>query len=170
MDTVTTTITATFVKIMWTVPLTNGAPVTSYLIEIKRSNGAFATSVATCDGSNPTIVAQQWCTVPMATLIASPFSLSKGALIVVQAKAANVKGLNNTYSDVNTAGAVIETVPDAPNSVMRHSSTIDTYFKVWWNTISGYSNSAGGSTCTITSYNLQKDQGNNVMPEVWTDL
>lgn len=90
----------------------------------------------------------------MATLIASPFSLTKGALIVVQAKAANIKGLNGTYSDVNTVGAVIETVPDAPSAVQRHSSTTDTYLRVSWNTIASLSTAAGGSTCTITSYNL----------------
>lgn len=83
MDTVTTSIVNTDVKIMWAQPNTNGAVITSYLIEIKRSNGAFASSVATCDGSSSTIVAQKWCTVPMATLIAAPFNLAKGALIVV---------------------------------------------------------------------------------------
>jgi len=49
------------------------------------------------------------CSVPMTTL-RNDFGLTQGTLIVVRVKAANVIGYGD-YSEINTAGAVIETEP-----------------------------------------------------------
>lgn len=43
------------VKILWTAPSSNGATISSYLIEIKDSVSGWRTETTNCDGSNPTI-------------------------------------------------------------------------------------------------------------------
>jgi hypothetical protein len=59
MDRITITLVATdvSVKLAWNYPQDNGDSVDEYIIEIRGKDGEFYTSLATCDGSNPVIVA-----------------------------------------------------------------------------------------------------------------
>ena len=59
MDKITITLISSdvSVKLAWNYPQDNGDSVDEYLIEIRGKNSEFYTSLATCDGRNPTIVA-----------------------------------------------------------------------------------------------------------------
>ena len=87
-----------------------------YLIEIKDVTDSYLPYLPSCDGADPTIVANRYCYVEMAVLRASPFSLAKGDKIVVRAMAKNLKGFNDTFSDTTLTSftTVIEIEPDAP--------------------------------------------------------
>jgi hypothetical protein len=49
----------------------------------------------------------------MSVLVAEPFMLEQGSLIVAKVGAANLLGTSD-YSDENSVGAVIQTVPHTP--------------------------------------------------------
>lgn len=52
----------------------NGSPITGYIITFLQSDGVnYETELTSCDGSNPTIVTDKSCSVPIATLRASSF-------------------------------------------------------------------------------------------------
>ena len=59
----------------------------------------------------------------MSTLRAAPFNLVKSDLIEIIINGANIKGYNASFSDPNTAGAVIETEPNAINSPWKAGTT-----------------------------------------------
>ncbi len=57
----------------WTRPITNGAAIIKYLIEIQDKDGVWKTSLATCNGMELTIVGTMHCTIPMNTLTGVDF-------------------------------------------------------------------------------------------------
>lgn len=66
------------VVIDWTAPLSNGTPITGYNIYIKQSDLVFSEELIDCDGSNSDIISSTQCTVPLSSLITSPYSLALG--------------------------------------------------------------------------------------------
>ena len=111
MAAVTTSISNSFVKIVWTQPATNSAPITAYEIVIEESDGTTFTSDSTnCDGSSTAIVSLKYCFVPMSALRASPFLLNFQDLIEVKVRAQNSVGWSS-YSPLNVAGAQVQTEP-----------------------------------------------------------
>ncbi len=73
-----------FVRIWWTdeaVLDSGGIPLSAYSILIRAWTGEYLPSLATCDGTNTTLVADRECFVPLSTLTSSPFLLSQGALV-----------------------------------------------------------------------------------------
>jgi hypothetical protein len=64
-------------RVDWVAPADNAETITSYKIEFAYSGG-WAEDTASCDGSSTTVVNNLYCLVPMATLRASPFSLTYG--------------------------------------------------------------------------------------------
>ena len=73
------------------------------------ANGDFAHELTRCDGTVSTVVSSRSCSVPMTTL-RTLTSRPRGSLIRVKIRAFNAKG-SGDYSEVNTAGATIETEP-----------------------------------------------------------
>ena len=78
-----------------------------------------------CNGTDPTIVANTQCTVPISVLMASPFNLQIGSSILVSIVSYNQVG-DSPYSDVGS-GAIIQLslVPDAPLNLTRSNATLD---------------------------------------------
>lgn len=113
----------TSVKISWTLPQTNGAAVSSYLIYFKAASPAdtFYLELENCDGSNPTIVSQRYCNIPMTVFRAAPFNLARSAAINVTINAANLKGYNISNSSYGS-GATVETEPNTPSTPTRENS------------------------------------------------
>lgn len=73
---VTTTVDLSNVKITWTVPVTNGAPITGYQILILQQDGVtYSENLAFCDGSQAAVVTVLQCILPMASLRNAPYSL-----------------------------------------------------------------------------------------------
>jgi hypothetical protein len=90
MATVTTAVEATAgaVVLAWVAPNDNSSPLTAYKIEFLSQDGTtWSEALATCDGSDATVMAALTCTIPMSTFTASPFSLPLSALIQVRASA-----------------------------------------------------------------------------------
>jgi len=72
------------------------------------------------------------CLVPVATLVASPFSLSAGDTVVVIIQARNARGWG-PLSDENTSGAIIITVPHQMDAPVRvDSATTTSQIKISW--------------------------------------
>jgi hypothetical protein len=79
------------ITVSWVAPATNGAAITSYIITIRESNGAtYITDSTNCNGSSSTIVSATSCTIPVSTLIASPYSLPYGSSIFAKITAINI--------------------------------------------------------------------------------
>ena len=92
------------VRITWLQPYDNSEIITAYKILIQQSNRVFSEQLASCDGSQSTIMTQLYCDIPMATLSSAPYSLIQNALVVVRASALNEIGWSD-LSLQNTIGA-----------------------------------------------------------------
>lgn len=67
------------VIITWTAPNDNGLQIQAYTVLIQKKDPAFyAVDYANCDGTQASIIAAMQCTIPITTLMASPFDLSWG--------------------------------------------------------------------------------------------
>jgi hypothetical protein len=89
-----------------------GLGIDSYLIEIFTSEGGYEVSVS-CDGSDPTIMADLECKISLISLLEAPFSLAQGDMIEARVTAINSVG-SSTPSVLNTFGALLELVPHRP--------------------------------------------------------
>ena len=96
------------VVVSWTAPSSNGgATLQAYRIKLLTSDGVtFVEDRALCDGSNPTTRANQYCTIPMEALWASPYALTLGSTVVASVEALNTVGYS-TPSVPNSAGATV---------------------------------------------------------------
>ena len=98
------------VVISWTSPDSGGSTITGYKVSIRQSDTTTYTVDATnCDMSSSVLTT---CTVPVATLRASPYSLEWGASIYANVIATNSYGDSSESDEGN--GAIITTYPDAP--------------------------------------------------------
>lgn len=77
---------------MWTAADPNGSPVTSYSITIRASDDTYHEEQSYCDGTENAVLTSTQCTIPLATLTASPFSLVLGDSIDFKVSATNSKG------------------------------------------------------------------------------
>jgi len=71
------------VVVTWVAPSPRGLPITSYSVYFRKSDLTFALLTSSCDGSNPIILANTECTVPLDTLRAAPFNLVQGNTVIV---------------------------------------------------------------------------------------
>ena len=77
----------------WTAPNNGGSPITGYKVYIRSSDQtSFLLELNSCDGADPTIVANTLCSVPILTLRSAPFNLAWGSLIYAKVIAYNVYG------------------------------------------------------------------------------
>ena len=109
------TLSTTSVVVDWDVPNTHYSDITEYSIQFQTSTGSY-TTMSDCLGTDETIIADTTCTVAMLDLQAAT-GLSVDSLIKVKVAARNGKGYG-AYSELNTAGATIESIPTvmtAPN-------------------------------------------------------
>jgi hypothetical protein len=60
----------------WDTPADNGTPITGYNIYFRKSDDTYETELVYCDGTDETIIADTECTIPLATLTSSPFTLA----------------------------------------------------------------------------------------------
>jgi hypothetical protein len=124
----TTTFSPDSVTIKWTIPATNGAAVTAYIITIRGSDLATYTADTTnCNGATASVVSTLNCTIPVSVLRAAPYNLPYGSSIWSKVTAINIQGASPESNPGN--GAIIITYPDAPtglteNLAGRTSSTL----------------------------------------------
>jgi hypothetical protein len=114
-----------FVTIQWTEPVTNGAAILSYDIQVREADETtFSNVLSHCDGSLASVVNALSCTIPVSILRAAPFSLPWGTNVHAQLYATNSEG-DSVMSEVGN-GAIITTYPDAPINLQENSSDRDT--------------------------------------------
>lgn len=71
-----------------------------------------------CDGTSSTIVAANSCSVPVSSLITSPFSLPFGSSVYAKVKATNLVG-SSDYSTIGNGGVLL-TTPGPPLSLSNN--------------------------------------------------
>lgn len=160
----TITLSNTAAKISWTAPDGNGETIDYYRITLRESDGTtFTEDIVNCDGTDATIVSDLYCEVPMTTLLASPYDLSAGDLIIAVIEAHNVWGYS-TASPENGSGIVVSTTPDQMATPTMDSTSSNTQLVVDWVALttaeSGYNDAL--------SYNLYWDSGS--AGTTWTSL
>ena len=146
----------TEVEISWPEPDDHSAPITAYEILFMKANGDFAHELTRCDGSaGSAVVAARKCSVPMGT-IRTLTARPRDSLIRVKVRAFNAKG-SGLFSEVNTAGATIETEPTNLSVVtIDVPSTYNDRTQVVWTALTG--SARGGSNVAITHYEVYWDQ------------
>ena len=155
--------TPTEVEVSWPLPNDHSSVITSYEILFMLANGDFAHELTRCDGTDATVVSARKCSVPMATL-RTLTARPRDSLIRVKVRAFNAKG-SGDYSEVNTAGATIETEPTNLSVVsIDVPSTSNTATKVVWTALTG--SARGGWDVAITQYEVYWDQASNT----WVSL
>ena len=146
----TTTFLTTSVQIEWTTPVFSGSPVTAFEIYIRQSDMMYSLEFNQCDGSLPSIVSSQSCTVDVQTLRDAPFSLNWGDSVFATIIAVNTYGDSATSQPGN--GAVIITYPDAPIN-LAEIVELRTSTSISFNWSEGLAN--GGSA--VTDYRIGYD-------------
>jgi hypothetical protein len=142
------------VRISWTAPDNRGSPLTSYTVLIQSSAGPFLADSTNCDASVQPLITH--CDIPLGHLQDAAFTgLAQGTLVVAKVTATNAFG-TSPESDLNVAGARIETVPHQPTSPpTRGAQTHETQIQLQLTALTG--DQTGGSA--ILSYVILWDQG-----------
>jgi hypothetical protein len=114
----TTTWNPDSVVVNWVSPDNGGSAITGYTISIRQSDSStFSVDSTNCDMSSSVLTT---CTIPVATLRASPYSLEWGTSVYAKVIAINTYGNSLESSEGN--GAVITTTPGAPTSVIEDTA------------------------------------------------
>jgi transketolase C-terminal domain/subunit len=102
------------VKISWTAPASTGGSgiaITAYRIEVLLKDGSF---IQVCDGADPAVVANGFCTLPALSFLQPPFAFSQGDKIKARVAAINEIGPSDYSVVSNTLVALVQTVPHKP--------------------------------------------------------
>ena len=111
----TPTSSATSITITWDQPETHSSSIIAYDVQFLTSTGTYVASTTECIGTDAGTLSTTSCTVSMTEVI-SLTSLSRDGVIRVKVRAENSIGWG-AYSELNTDGATIETVPTGDTSV-----------------------------------------------------
>ena len=88
-------------KIEWDAPYDNSDTITGYEIEILEADGVTWTiDLTDCDGLSTIPVAQEYCEVPMTTLVGT-YGYSQGDLVIARVRARNSIGFGD-FSEQNS--------------------------------------------------------------------
>lgn len=152
------------VKIRWTPPPDNFAPITKYLVTVKQSDGTFSVEPVDCDASQPLIFAQAFCVIPESVLLAAPYSLAYNTLIVAKVRAFNINGWTADSAE-NTSGVNVGIEPVMVATPTEGLLTNQQQVHVKWVALTAYAEIRGAP---VTSYNLRWDTGTDGL--LWRDL
>jgi hypothetical protein len=146
------------VKLSWSLPTTNGYPISSYQILLYNPSLTpspyYAEVKSLCDGSNLQVRQAQSCSIPMSSFISS-LGYSAGQQIQARAIATNQLG-SSTQSIDSTSVILVQTVPSSPqNPTLTVIS--QTSMQVSWDALT--TSASLGYASTLTSYNLYWDAG-----------
>ena len=109
------------VNIFWQEPDNNGAAITSYTLKIIHNDGVtYSVDSTNCDASQEPAFSNRYCRIPVADLIAAPYSLEWGTSVYAKLTATNIKGTSEFSTPGN--GAVIIYSPDVPTDFIEDVS------------------------------------------------
>jgi hypothetical protein len=155
IPTVTIATSATDVVVAWTAPEAHAAVIDQYQVLLLKSDGTYSTHAETgCDGTD--VTAPLTCDIPMTTIV-TVTGMAVDTLIRVKIAAHNTNGWG-AFSELNTAGATIETYPTqmaAPVFVLASSSV--TEIALSWTASTG--TAAGGASVSVSGYVLSSAEG-----------
>lgn len=149
-DEVVTAVSGTDVTFTWTEPADNSDAVTGYILKLLQSDGTYLEDVSVCDGV--ALAGTKVCTVAMSVLRASPYLLTYGDTVQAIVAAQNSIG-DSAFSEVNTSGATIETVPaQMAAPTIDYSASSLTQITVDWVALTAAEDIGGN---TIDTYHLE---------------
>ena len=123
-DTVTTSVAGNLAIISWSEPVTNGSPITSYSVFVKKhAEETYIQESVNCQGSSAFTVTNRQCSIALATLIVTPYNLVLNEGIYVKVISTNVYG-DSPKSDAGNGG-LVKLVPDAPINLANDASITD---------------------------------------------
>lgn len=157
MDTVVTSTDSSTgnMVITWTAPSSNGGrTVTAYSVQVLEygTTSTYA-DMTSCDGTDSSIISALSCSVPMTELV-DDHSYVLGATPKIRAAAINSLGTAE-YSDDNTSGAVMTTLP-TQMADPTYATLTKTTVTINWTSLTANADIGGTA---ITSYNLYWDNG-----------
>jgi large repetitive protein len=147
----TTTVIGNNVIINWSAPSSNGSPITSYRIKIRKHDGLYAEELSYCDGQKSSIISVTQCNIPLLNLEQIPFSLVLGDSVVAIVTATNTYG-ESLDSVAGNGGSILQ-IPDAPVDLLMNDPVTTA-------SVIGFTWSDGSSTggTTIIDYRVWYDQ------------
>ena len=90
---IVTTIDGSTVKVAWSLSTTNGSPITAYKVYIKQNGSTTYTQESVdCDGTSATVISNNYCSINISTLLASPYNTAAADSIYAKVSATNVYG------------------------------------------------------------------------------
>jgi hypothetical protein len=146
-----------FVKISWTAPYENSAPIIGYRIYVSDANGEFLQETTYCDAEREPVFSQLYCEIPMANLHLEPYSLQFGDEVLVKVQASNTYG-DSGISDVSSSNAKIQTVPEQVQNLSELATTTSDNIDFEWDALTTEEQTGGSE---ILSYQVQWDRGSD---------
>jgi hypothetical protein len=119
-------------RVEWNEPDNHGLPLLSYTVYFRQSNGSFSTILSDCNGASSNVLEYHYCYLRMSNLVASPFNLQLGELVVGYIVATNAKGTSSA-SPLNFVGGIIQNVPQTALTLSRGNLTDATNIFLVWN-------------------------------------
>ena len=142
-------------RVEWTAPFDNSAPITEYLIEAQAKDLSW---ISICDGTAPLVLQTQRCIESMATFTdESTFDLELQHVVIVRVSARNANGWS-VPSNPNSSGAYLRTPPTYMNAPRRSANTNDLQLHVVWDALPNDDILITGGSAII-SYGLEWDAG-----------
>jgi hypothetical protein len=127
----TTVIDGADIIFTWPEVVSNGSPITSYLITIMDHDTIYHTELEYCNGEDPDVVATRSCTVPLSVLYVAPFNMVLGDHIYAKITAYNLYGIS--LESVPGDGAAVVFLPEAPLNLANNAAlTTDTTIGLLW--------------------------------------
>jgi hypothetical protein len=155
IPTVTIGASETAVTVAWTAPGDHSAPIDEYQVVLRKADGTYVEDTTNCGAAE---AADLSCAIPMTSII-SLTGLAVDELIRAKVRAHNTNGWG-AYSELNTAGATIETLPNQLSApVADISASSNTEIALSWTGVSG--TAAGGVNVAVLGYVLEWDAGAN---------
>jgi hypothetical protein len=73
----------------------------------------YSQDLVNCDGTDPNVILNKYCMVPMSAFLASPFNLVQGSSIIARVSSKNAINWS-IASPLNTPGPLVQIIPTAP--------------------------------------------------------
>ena len=108
--------------ISWGLPVSNGAAISGYIINIKDSASAWQVD-SSCNGNNFSIMSSRSCVIPMQSIYTT-LGLTINSPIYIQVSAINSQG-TGLPSTNNALNAIVKTIPVALSAILRGSDTTE---------------------------------------------
>jgi hypothetical protein len=110
--------------ITWQLPYNGGSEITSAQVRILQSGGnSYTADVADCDASQVSTFYARLCTVPLATLRGSPWTLAQGEPVTAIIMFENEVGWS-PFSAATILPPSMQSVPQAPSLVPQSLSAV----------------------------------------------